>query len=102
MSAVEQPTTAPDVEPSFRLEITSGGASMLADPVYEVTRALAKVGDRLQHYHETEGTILDVNGNTIGTWSMTPAHWHDWSPWAFTQQSIEVRVCRSCGEREYD
>lgn len=61
----------------FKLEIKTGGAAF-ADPqtgeeseyyeALEIRALLARISAALEH-GETSGTIMDVNGNKVGSWS---------------------------------
>lgn len=65
----------------FRLEIKTGGAAfrsdcitdkrgnyMLDDSGYEVQRIMKEIGAKLGR-GETDGVIMDSNGNKVGRWS---------------------------------
>ena len=55
----------------FKLDINCDGAAF-ADrgASSEVARLLRLADNRLRH-GETEGTLLDLNGNSVGTWGFT-------------------------------
>jgi len=61
----------------FKLEIKTGGAAFknpitgeedLYDEAAEINRMLSTVGADLRN-GGTSGTLMDVNGNKVGTWS---------------------------------
>lgn len=55
----------------FRLEFETDNAAFDAedgDPAGEVRRILHSIGERVR-LGVTEGNVLDVNGNTVGSWS---------------------------------
>lgn len=61
----------------FTLEITLGNAAM--EGPRDVAEALNKVAEKLSGnaygtplHPPTEGTIRDLNGNTVGKWAVTP------------------------------
>lgn len=54
----------------FTLKIALGNDAMNSPE--EVAAALRAVADRLDA-GRTQGTILDANGNTVGTWDLIPA-----------------------------
>ncbi len=57
---------------SFRLEIqTDNDAFVGITGPTEVARILHKVESQVT-YGQTQGTVMDVNGNTVGSWSMDP------------------------------
>jgi hypothetical protein len=51
---------------SFQLQIEFGGAAMSGPE--DVADALEQVRGKIQQGH-TEGSVMDVNGNTVGEWA---------------------------------
>lgn len=59
----------------FTLTITTGNAAF-DDTGAELARILRKLADRLEtevtnRGHADEGGLMDFNGNTVGSWSLT-------------------------------
>jgi len=52
----------------FKLEIDLEGDAMVTDQPRELARCMAKVVDQLQDPSRETGTVMDTNGNTVGTW----------------------------------
>jgi hypothetical protein len=50
----------------FTLKIELGGDAMQSGP--DVAAALRDVADKIEHGLEARGSIVDVNGNTVGTY----------------------------------
>lgn len=60
----------------FRLEIEMENAAFVDDPApHEVARILDKLANRLNRrvdfYIGEGGVLLDLNGNTVGKWTVT-------------------------------
>lgn len=54
----------------FKLEIETGNAAFEDDARIEVARILREVAARLERDLETTRGIQDLNGNTVGRWSL--------------------------------
>lgn len=55
----------------FILKIKLGNEAMQTG--YNVSRSLNQVADRLNRYDqlsECKGSIMDINGNTVGSWQV--------------------------------
>lgn len=55
----------------FQLNISFGGAAM--DDVADVADALVRVRNQI-HSGRTEGSVMDVNGNSVGEWAFKTEH----------------------------
>lgn len=55
---------------AFKMEFSTGNAAFGDEDNYEVARILRKVADQVI-LGETEGIARDINGNTVGEWSLT-------------------------------
>lgn len=55
---------------AFKMEFSTGNAAFEEDGNYEIARILRKVADQVI-LGETEGIARDINGNTVGEWSLT-------------------------------
>ena len=55
----------------FKLEFETDNAAFEGRPSVEVARILRDIANRLyQHPQDTDGSISDVNGNTIGIYKL--------------------------------
>lgn len=65
-----QPELAPSV--AFTLRIRSDSAAMVEDTEGEVARLLRRTADQVESGVVT-GTLLDINGNKVGSWALETA-----------------------------
>lgn len=59
---------------AFTLTIETGNAAFGEDPGQvrgEVGRILTKVTELVEESYQSEGALLDINGNTVGRWQLT-------------------------------
>ena len=54
----------------FTLKFKTDTAAFDLYPSTEVASILAEVQKQIEYHGEMEGTIRDVNGNTIGEWEL--------------------------------
>ena len=50
----------------FKIEFDTGNAAFEEYDTYEIRRILAYIGEQLEF--KTEGSVIDINGNKIGSW----------------------------------
>lgn len=55
---------------AFKLEFSTANAAFEESPEEEAARILKDVASKLVNDH-TAGPIRDINGNTVGEWSLT-------------------------------
>lgn len=53
----------------FSIEFECDNAAFEEDPAQEVSRILTRTASHVLNGH-TEGRVKDINGNTIGRWSL--------------------------------
>lgn len=53
----------------FEIQIATDNDAFTEDPGWEVARCLRDVLEALEN-GRTAGTVLDVNGNRVGTWTL--------------------------------
>ena len=54
----------------FTLKFSTDNAAFTENPNEEIARILKRVADKITNY-QTEGFILDINGNKIGKFKLT-------------------------------
>ena len=53
----------------FELKFDTGNAAFEEYDTYEIRRILAYISEQLEF--KTEGSVIDINGNKIGSWKYT-------------------------------
>jgi len=53
---------------TFKLEIAVDNDDFVRDQPGELARCMGRVAVQLQQASQVTGTVMDTNGNTVGTW----------------------------------
>jgi hypothetical protein len=54
----------------FKLEFKTDNAAFEDDYAVETARILKEIAERIERRRHTGGWAFDVNGNTVGEWSL--------------------------------
>lgn len=64
----------------FTITINTSNDAFDGDPTVEIARILRETADRVEGADRTDGTVRDVNGATVGGWTLDPdGSVHGWT-----------------------